>query len=185
LLFYGLINSMKMRSARENNKLKGGLRKIKTGPRHDIYLVMDNIRSMYNVGAMFRTCDGVRVKKILLCGMTATPPREKIYKTSLGAVEYVDWQYYKSAKDAILELKKQGVRIVCLEQTDKSINYKKEKYKAPIAIVVGHELNGVSKDVLALCDQCVEIPMYGLANSLNVATSAGIILYEALGQIRN
>lgn len=173
---------MKMRSVKENNRLKGGLRQIKSAPRHEIYLVMDNIRSMYNVGAMFRTCDGARVKKIFLCGMTATPPREKIYKTSLGAVENVDWQYYKNAKDAVLELKKEGVQIVCLEQTDTSVNYKKVKYKSPIAVVVGHELKGISKNVLNLCDQCVEIPMHGVANSLNVATSAGIILYEVLSK---
>lgn len=173
---------MAMRSVKKNIKLKGGLRLLKNSPRHEIYLVMDNIRSMYNVGAMFRTCDGVRVKKIFLCGMTATPPREKIYKTSLGAVENVPWQYFKTAKEALVQLKKDGVQIVCLEQTNTSINFKKAKYKAPVAVVVGHELNGISKDALKLADLEVEIPMHGLANSLNVATSAGIILYEVLEQ---
>jgi tRNA G18 (ribose-2'-O)-methylase SpoU len=174
---------MKKRTVRENIKNKGGLRQIKNAPRNEIYLVMDNIRSMYNVGAMFRTCDGVRVKKIYLCGMTATPPRDKIFKTSLGAVDHVDWQYFKKTEDAVLDLKKAGVQIVCLEQTNKSVNYKKAKYKKPVAVVVGHETSGVAKNILELCDLCVEIPMNGMANSLNVATSAGVILYEILSQV--
>ncbi len=171
---------MKKRTVKENVRIKGGLRKIKSGQKNEIYLVLDNIRSMYNVGAMFRSAEGARVKKIYLCGITATPPREKIFKTSMGAVDWVDWEYRENSSSAVQELKKIGVQIVSLEQTDTSVHYKKAKYKRPIAIVVGHELKGVSKDVLKLCDLCVEIPMYGRANSLNVATSAGIILYEVL-----
>lgn len=173
---------MKKRSVKENIKLKGGLRKLKDAPRHDIFLVLDNIRSMYNVGAIFRSAEGARVKKIYLCGMTATPPREKIYKTSLGAVNFVPWEYCDDAKSVVKELKADGVQIIALEQTDKSINYKKAKYKQPLAIVVGHELKGVSEDTLKEAQLHVEIPMYGRANSLNVATATGIILYEALAK---
>ncbi len=174
---------MKKRTARQNLKLKGGLRSLKNGKRNEIYLVLDNIRSMYNVGAMFRTADGARVKKIYLCGITATPPRNKIFKTSLGAVEWVDWEYVSSAKLIVQNLKQKGIQIVCLEQTDESVDFKKANYKAPVAIVVGHELRGVSNDVLALCDLSVEIPMHGRANSLNVATATGIILFEILEKI--
>lgn len=171
---------MKKRTVSENNKIKGGLRKIKSREKNEIYLVLDNIRSMYNVGAIFRSAEGARVKKIFVCGITATPPREKIFKTSLGAVDWVDWEYTESAKKIVEKLKNDGVQIVTLEQTDSSVHYKKAKYKRPIAIVVGHELNGVSDEILALCDLCVEIPMYGRANSLNVATATGILLYEVL-----
>ncbi|MDH4358745.1 MAG: RNA methyltransferase [Candidatus Berkelbacteria bacterium] len=174
---------MKKRTAKQNIKLKGGIRRLKSAPRNEIYLVLDNIRSMYNVGAMFRTADGVRAKKIYLCGITAQPPREKIFKTSLGAVEWVDWEYRKKAIQAVRELKEKGVRIVCLEQTDNSIHFKKAKYEAPVAVVVGHELRGITNDVLKLADLTVELPMHGRANSLNVATATGIILYEVLEKI--
>jgi len=175
---------MKIRSAKENIKLKGGLKNLKVSPRNEIYLVLDNIRSMFNVGAMFRTSDGARVKKIYLCGMTATPPREQISKTSLGAVDWVEWEYKKTAIEAILELKKIGAQIVALEQTTKSVDFKKARYKKPIAIVVGHEIKGVSKEVLKAADLHIEIQMHGRANSLNVATATGIILFEALDRIK-
>ena len=169
-----------MRSEKENIKAKGGLRNIKCAPRNEIYVILDNIKAMENVGAIFRTCDAVRVKKIYLCGITATPPRNKIFKTSMGAVEHVDWEYCTSSEIITKKLKLEGVHIVALEQTNKSVDYTKAKYQRPIAIVLGHEKNGVSKDVLNLCDMTVEIPMFGHANSLNVATSAGVILYEVL-----
>jgi len=173
---------MKKRTARENIKLKGGLRKIKTSPRSEIYLVLDNIRSMYNIGAMFRTADAVRVKKIYLCGICATPPRNKIYKTSLGAVGWVEWEYHKKCSNIIKKLKEGGVQIICLEQTDDSVDFTRAKYKFPLAIVVGHELRGISNEVLQLADLRVEIPMHGRANSLNVATAAGVILFDVLAK---
>lgn len=171
---------MKQRTIKENIKLKGGARKIKSDERNDIFLILDNIRSMYNVGAIFRSAEGARVKRIYLCGITPTPPREKIFKTSLGAVDFVNWEYRASSTEAIKELKELGVKIIALEQTDSSINYKEANYKKPLAIVVGHELKGVSPEVLEMCDLSVEIPMYGRANSLNVSTSTTVVLYEAL-----
>jgi len=172
---------MKQRTQAENNRLKGGLRQIKKSPKNDIYVILDNIKSMYNVGAIFRTAEAIRAKKIFLCGITATPPRREIYKVSMGAVEHVDWEYHQNTSNLLKKLKKEGVQIVALEQTDKSVDYKKAKYKKPVAIVLGHEGKGISKEALKECDISVEIPMLGRANSLNVATSAGIILYELLG----
>jgi len=174
---------VKQRSIKENIKLKGGLKKIKSAPRRDIYIILDNIKSMENVGAIFRTADAVRAKKIYLCGITATPPRNKIYKVSMGAVEWVDWEYCECAKSIVQKLKQEGIQIVALEQTDKSIDFKRAKFKKPVAIVLGHEKNGVSKEVLRECDFAVEIPMFGRANSLNVATSAGIMLFKILEKI--
>lgn len=171
---------MKMRSEKENIKIKGGLRQIKSAPRNEIYIILDNIKAMENVGAIFRTADAVRAKKVFLCGITATPPRNKIFKTSMGAVEWIDWEYSSTAEKVVNKLKQDGVWIVALEQTKTSVNFREAKYKKPIAIVLGNEKNGVSPTILKIADLHVEIPMHGRANSLNVATSAGIILYEIL-----
>lgn len=171
---------MRKRTEKENIKLKGGLDKIKNAPRNEIYFVLDNIKSMLNVGAIFRTADALRVKKVYLCGITATPPRRKIFKTSMGAVERVDWEYCENTEEILKKLQIEGVQIVALEQTDKSIDFTKANYKKPTAIILGHEKNGISQEVLKLCDIAVEIPMFGYANSLNVATAAGIIGYEVL-----
>jgi len=175
---------MKKRTQKENLKRKGGLRALNKEPKNGIVVILDNIKSMFNVGAIFRTCEGARVEKIILCGITATPPRDKIYKTSMGTVDMVQWQYYKKTENAIADLKKSKYTIVALEQTDSSKHYQKAQYNFPIAVVLGHEKNGVSKAVLNQCDFSVEIPMYGRANSLNVATSAGIIIYEILSRTR-
>lgn len=175
---------MKKRTEIQNIKAKGGKQKIENAPRSEIYFVLDNIKSMFNVGAIFRTADALRVKKIYLCGITATPPRRKIYKVSMGAVEWVDWEYSESTVEVLEKLKKEGVQIVALEQTNESVDYAKAKYKKPIAIVLGHEKNGVADKALKMCDLSVEIPMFGKANSLNVATSAGIVGYETLRNMR-
>jgi tRNA G18 (ribose-2'-O)-methylase SpoU len=171
---------MEKRTAKENLRLKGGLRTLKKNDRNEICVILDNIKSMENVGAIFRTCDGARVKKIYLCGITATPPRDKIGRISMGAVDWVDWEYFQKTEDAIAKLKNDGFSIVALEQTNQSQIYSKVDYPRPIAIILGHEKNGVSKGALELCDMSAEIPMHGRANSLNVATSAGIILYQIL-----
>ncbi len=174
--------TMKQRTQKENIKLKGGLRAIKTSAKNDIVVVLDNIKSMYNVGAIFRTCEGAKVKKMMLCGITATPPRDKIYKTSMGTVDLVEWEYFDDTAKAVAKLKDEGYKIVALEQTDDSVHYKKADYSAPLAIILGHEKNGVSHKVLDMADLAVEIPMHGQANSLNVATSAGVIIFEAIEQ---
>jgi len=148
--------------------------------RTPIYVVLDNIRSLYNVGAIFRTSDGLMAQKIYLCGMTGIPPRKEIDKTSLGACDVVPWTYKEKTVDAILELKKQRVEIVALELTDPIQHYAKVEFKFPTAIVIGHEINGVSDEVMKLVDKSISIPMLGLANSLNVATAFGIAAYQML-----
>ena len=171
-------NGVKKRTIKDNLKLKGGVRAIKRVPKEEVYLVLDNIRSMYNVGAIFRSAEAAGVKKIFLCGITATPPREKIFKTSMGSVEWVNWEYQKTAKAAAQKLKKIGCQVIALEQTDQSIHFKKANYQRPLAIIVGHELKGISRACLNQCDLAVEIPIRGRANSLNVAVAAGIVLFE-------
>jgi tRNA G18 (ribose-2'-O)-methylase SpoU len=151
-----------------------------------VVIVLDNIRSLYNVGAIFRTADAFRVSAIFLCGITATPPHREIHKTALGATESVDWKYFDSVTEALLQLKENGYRLYAIEQTDKSVvleNWdigKDEK----IALVFGNEVNGVSNDILPLVDACVEITQYGTKHSLNVSVSAGVIIWYVFDKMK-
>ena len=145
----------------------------------DIYLVLDNIRSLHNVGAIFRTAEAAKVKKIYLCGLTGYPPRKEIDKTALRTVAGVSWEYVKDVTEVLKKLKKQKVQIIALEQRTGSLYYNKAKYSFPSAVIVGHELYGVSERAISYADMVVELPMYGrIAESLNVATATGIALYK-------
>ena len=150
---------------------------------NDIYILLNNIRSLHNVGSIFRTSDGAGIKKIFLCGQTGYPPRDEISKTAIGAEEIVPWQYYIDPIDCIKKLKKKGVQIIALEQTDKSIDYKKFKPKYPTCLIVGHEIDGVSDEILELCDDAIEIPMKGEKKSLNVSVAFGIAIYELMSNL--
>jgi len=143
-------------------------------------LVLCNVRSRENVGSIFRTADAVGVSKIYLCGITPTPPHEKISKTALGAETYVQWEYRKQAWRLLLELKnkKSKCKIVGLEQTRDSQNIFTFKPKFPLALVVGNEVNGLSPQILKYCDKKVFIPMYGKKESLNVSVATGIALFQ-------
>ncbi len=142
--------------------------------------VLDHVRSLNNVGSVFRTADAFRLEAVYLCGITATPPNAEIHKTALGAEETVEWQYYENTADAIHKLKSRGYTICVLEQTEGSIFLeqfcidKDKKY----AIIVGHEVKGVQQEVLNLCDRCVEIPQLGTKHSLNVSVATGIVLWD-------
>lgn len=166
----------------EIKKSKPSAGEVRLRKRTPIYVVLDGIRSMYNVGAMFRTSDAALVQKVFLTGITPKPPHKGIDKSALGAADVVPWQYVKSAVDVIKELKSQGVPIVALELANQSVPYFKMKYAFPVCLVVGNEADGISDEVLNLCDFAVDIPMLGLANSLNVATAYGIALFEILRQ---
>jgi tRNA G18 (ribose-2'-O)-methylase SpoU len=161
---------------------KPSIHKVKKKKRTPFFVVLDNIRSIYNVGAIFRTCDAMLVEKIYLCGITGHPPRKDIDKVALGAVEVVPWEYCTSIAEAISQLKKQGVTICALEQTRQSIHYKKAQYPFPLALVVGNEVEGISEEIMPLIDMAIDIPMLGRANSLNVATAFGIVGYEILSR---
>ena len=149
-------------------------------PRHPIVGVLDNIRSVYNVGAIFRTADAARLQELLLCGMTARPPRPDIRKTALGAEETVPWRYFGSASEAVAELKTRGYQIAVLEQTDESVDLWEARFRFPVALVVGHEWHGVSEELLPLADLAVSIPMFGAKTSLNVSVAFGIAAYTVL-----
>ncbi|MFH1769517.1 MAG: TrmH family RNA methyltransferase [Parcubacteria group bacterium] len=142
-----------------------------------IYLILHDIRSAWNVGSMFRTADGAGIDKIYLTGYTATPEHPKVLKTSLGAEGFVLWERYKPLGKLIKKLQKDGIQVLALEQHPKSKNIFKYKPKYPIALVVGNEIRGVVKTTLAKVDDILEIPMHGQKENLNVAVAAGIALY--------
>lgn len=149
--------------------------------RFPISLIVDNVRSIYNVGSIFRTCDSALVSQISLCGFTPHPPRKEISKTALDAEQSVPWKCFKNTLDAIREAKDSGQTVLALELTNNSRAYTSiAKSEFPLSIVVGNELTGIDSEVLSYCDGAIEIPMFGVKHSLNVSVSTGIILYEAL-----
>lgn len=152
--------------------------------RFPIYVFLENIRSAYNVGAVFRTSDSVRVKKLFLCGYTAYPPNDKLEKTSLGSTNYVPWEFEKDPLRKIKTIKNEGIFIASLETTDRSRDFFSFNFPAPVCLVLGNEINGVSIDILKESDAILEIPTWGIKNSLNVATTFGITVYEIVRQFR-
>ena len=144
-----------------------------------VYVLLDSIRSNYNVGSIFRTSDGAMIEKLYLCGYTPHPPKKEILKTALGAIDSVTWEYVDDPKEVILKLKEQGVKICALELTESSFEYYKLEDSAfPICLVIGNEITGVSQSLLDLCDLSIEIPQYGIKQSLNVAVAYGIAIFE-------
>ena len=145
-----------------------------------VVVVLDNIRSMHNVGSVFRTADAFLIKAVYLCGYTPQPPHRDIHKTALGATETVDWQYFETTVRAVESLKSDGYRVFAIEQTEGSIPL--QEFALPdagqLAVVFGNEVSGVSEDALGLCDGSVEIPQWGMKHSLNISIAAGIVLWE-------
>lgn len=145
-----------------------------------LVVVLDDVRSMYNVGSVFRTCDAFRVEKICLCGITSTPPHAEIHKTALGAEDSVSWQYFNTALEAVRELKKQGYTVFSVEQAEGSTSLpsfvpeKGRKY----AVVMGNEVKGVHQEVIDESNGCLEIPQLGVKHSMNVSVTTGIIIYH-------
>ncbi len=161
---------------------KPSVKEVRAKKRTPIYALLDNVRSLHNVGAIFRTSDAVLVEKVYLCGITGTPPAQDISKTALGAEDTVPWEYEDDAEDVIRDLKSKGVKIVAVEIAHGSVDYSWMDYDFPVCFVFGHEVEGISDDVMELVDMAVHIPMLGRANSLNVATCYGIILFDALNK---
>jgi tRNA G18 (ribose-2'-O)-methylase SpoU len=150
--------------------------------RNPIVLILENIYDTYNVGGLFRLADGLAASKIYLCAETEIPPNHRIQKASIGTYKVVPWVYKESAAEAIEELKKEGIQVVAVEQDGKSVDYRKFEYKSPVALLVGNETFGVSKEALALCDATVEIPMWGINKSLNVIVSAAIVGFHVMNK---
>tara|TARA_B100001029_G_scaffold18548_1_gene12334 strand:+ start:534 stop:1073 length:540 start_codon:yes stop_codon:yes gene_type:complete len=146
-----------------------------------LIVVLDDIRSLNNIGSIFRTCDAFKIEKIYLCGITATPPNRKITKTAIGATESIDWEYYNDITDLVLRLKKQDFKVWAIEQTENSkilSKMKKIETNTKHVLIFGNELNGIKQDVVNNCDDAIEINQYGTKHSLNVSIAAGIVLWN-------
>ncbi len=156
------------------------LAQLSSQKRFPLYALCENIRSLYNVGSIFRTSDAVCLEKLYLSGYTGYPPRKEIDKTALGAVESVNWEHYKNPQDAILELKNRDITIIALEHTSASIPYYEFEFKFPFCLLLGNEVEGLSAELIQSADAAVEIPMFGLKQSLNVAVAYGIVMYHAM-----
>ena len=179
------MNKMIKLGAAELRTTKSSQEEIKQIKKNPIYIVLDNVMDTYNIGSIFRLADAVAAEKVILCGQTETPPHTRIKKASINTTEWVSWEYASSAREAIakLKIKNEKLKIIAIEQSEKSVQYDKADYSFPIALVVGHETNGVSKEVLKISDQIVEIPMWGVNKSLNVMVSLGIVLFKAMEEI--
>lgn len=150
--------------------------------KHELYVICDNIRSLYNVGSIFRTSDSLGVAKIFLCGITGTPEQKGVLKVSLGAENAVPWEHHKHGWRVVENLKKKGFQVISLELGSKSIDIKSFKPKFPCVLIVGNEVNGVSKALLKRSDIIVKIPMKGMKESMNVAVAYGISAYSILNK---
>jgi len=153
---------------------------FKQATKTPVIAVLDNIRSMHNVGSVFRTADAFLIEAIFLCGYTPQPPHRDINKTALGATESVDWIFFDTTTEAVKALKKQGYKVFAVEQTEGSISLEKVTVDSSekFAVVFGNEVEGVNDEVLTLVDGSIEIPQLGMKHSLNISVAAGIVLWE-------
>lgn len=153
---------------------------FKESEKNPIVIVLDHVRSLYNVGSVFRTADAMRLSGICLCGITATPPNAEIHKTALGAEDTVPWRYFKQTKDAVEMLREKGYRIMAVEQCEGStmLNEFVPEENKKYAIILGNEVKGVDQDIIDMADGCIEIPQFGTKHSMNVSVTAGMIIWD-------
>jgi tRNA G18 (ribose-2'-O)-methylase SpoU len=175
-----------MRKLKNEELNRATVEEFKTANKFPLVLVLDNIRSLSNIGSVFRTSDAFAVDELVLCGITAQPPHREIHKTALGATESVSWRYVESAVEAIQELKDHGYTILSVEQADKSVmlNEFYPDKNTQYALVFGNEVHGVDEAIISLSDACIEIPQWGTKHSLNVSVSAGIVLWDILFKLK-
>jgi tRNA G18 (ribose-2'-O)-methylase SpoU len=174
-----------MRKLRNEELNRLSIEDFREKEKHQIVLILDNVRSRNNVGSAFRTGDAFLIKEILLCGITAKPPHREIHKTALGATDSVSWSYYESTIQAVQKMKEEGFTIIAVEQADEKImlqNYKPEPDEK-LAFVFGNEIRGVAADVVQLSDIVLELPQYGTKHSLNISVSIGIVLWDVINKM--
>jgi 23S rRNA (guanosine2251-2'-O)-methyltransferase len=175
-----------MRKLKNSELNRKSLEEFKKADKNPFIVILDNVRSLFNVGSVFRTADGFLINGVYLCGITATPPHKDIRKTALGGTDSVPWKYFKKTVDAIKELRKEGYKIISIEQTDESImlnDFPVEK-GVRYALVFGHEMRGVDQSVIDESDICIEIPQYGTKHSFNISVSAGIVLWDLVNKLK-
>lgn len=173
----------KLENSELNRKSVEGFKESEKTP---IILILDDIRSLHNIGSVFRTADAFLIEKIYLCGITATPPNKEIHKTALGATETVAWEHHQNVLEVIENLKKENVMTLAIEQVESAVflqDFKVEN-KKKYALVFGNEVYGVSQEAVALCDGSIEIPQLGTKHSLNISVSAGIVVWDLFVKIK-
>lgn len=175
-----------MRKLRNEELDRLSTEQIKNVDKNPFLIVLDNIRSMHNVGSAFRTADAFLCKKIMLCGITAKPPHREIHKTALGATDSVDWEYHENTADAIHQLKEEGYTIACIEQADESISLEKFQVnpEEKLALVFGNEVKGVEATVIENGDYVIEIPQFGTKHSINVSVSIGVVIWDLISKLK-
>ncbi|NND52851.1 MAG: RNA methyltransferase [Flavobacteriaceae bacterium] len=172
----------------KNSELKRlSVDEFKSVPKSPIIVILDNIRSLNNIGSVFRTADAFLIKKIYLCGITATPPHKDIHKTALGSTESVDWEYVEHIEDLILKLRSEGIKILSVEQAENAImldQFQTEE-DAVYAVIFGNEVKGVAQEVVNRSDVVIEIPQFGTKHSLNISVSAGVVLWDLFSKLNS
>ena len=168
-----------MKKLKNKDLQRINIEEFKIAKKTPITIILDNVRSALNVGSVFRTSDAFLIEKIILCGITATPPNKEIRKAALGSTDSVNWKYVKNTTEAVQQLSKEGYHVVAIEQARKSTLLNKfELPKKPIAIILGNEVNGVSQEVIDICDEVIEIQQFGTKHSLNVSVTTGIVIWK-------
>lgn len=181
-----LMNTYKYRKLKIQEMNRLSVEEFHREEKVPLVVVLDHVRSLYNIGSVFRTADAFRLRGVLLCGITATPPNAEIHKTALGAEDSVYWQYFNETTEAVDWLHEQGYTVLAIEQCEGSTmlqNFFVEKGKK-YAVVLGNEVKGVQQQVVEMCDGCIEIPQYGTKHSMNVSVTAGIIMYSLQNMLR-
>ena len=175
----------KMRKLKNSELGRKSVNEYKKADKSPIIVVLDNVRSLNNIGSVFRTADAFLVKAVYLCGITAKPPHKDIQKTALGATESVPWKYYDTTMEAITELKDNGYIIISVEQAEEAILLGDfaTKEEAKYAVIFGHEVHGIAQEIVDLSDYCIEIPQFGTKHSFNISVSAGIVLWELFNRL--
>lgn len=163
-----------------------GVEEFKEQEKLPVIVVLDNVRSMHNIGSVFRTADGFAIEKLYLCGITAQPPHREIEKTALGATQSVAWEHFETTLDAVASLRSDGYEIIAIEQASGStmLNTFQPDVKKKYALIFGNEVNGVSDEVMTQIDECIEIPQFGTKHSFNIVISAGIVLWDFFAKLR-
>ncbi len=175
-----------MRKLKNSELGRFSISEYKNEEKIPVVVVLDDIRSLHNVGSVFRTCDAFRIKEIYLCGITGKPPNKEIHKTALGATESVCWKYFNSSIEVIIDLKRKGYYIISIEQAvgSKHLSEFKTERNKNYVLVFGNEVKGVKQEIIDLSDEVVEIPQYGTKHSLNISVSAGIVIWEIFNKIK-
>jgi tRNA G18 (ribose-2'-O)-methylase SpoU len=175
-----------MKKLKNSELQRKSIAEFKSAEKTPLVVVLDNIRSQNNTGSIFRTSDAFLVEEIILCGITAVPPHPEIHKTALGSTDSVNWRYMESTLEAISYLRNKGYSILAIEQAEGSISLEDYQPEAGTgqAVIFGHEVHGVSQEVMDACDVCLEIPQYGTKHSLNISVCAGLVIWEFFKKLR-